>query len=64
MIVPFPPPDGELTTKSVPLGVVVLSVLAVCTSVTLLDILNLLAKFFDFCFDRQACLLDHKIRGF
>ena len=64
MIVPLPPPDGELTTKSVPLGVVVLSVLAVCTSVTLLDILNLLAKFFDFRLDRQPCLLDHKIRGF
>ena len=64
MIVPLPPPDGELTTKSVPLGVAVLSVLAVSTSVTLLDILNLLAKFFDFRLDRQSCLLDYKIRRF
>ena len=64
MIVPLPPPDGELTTKSVPLEVAVFSVLAVSTSVTLLDILNLLAKFLYFRFDRQSRFLDHQIRRF
>src|SRR6185369_13695851 len=64
MIVPLPPPDGELTTKSVPLGVAWFTGPASCSSFTLLDILNLLAKFLHFCFDRQTSLLDHEVRRF
>src|SRR5215217_6318123 len=61
MIVPLPPPEGELTTKSVPRGVAWLTGPASCSSFTLLDILNLLAKFLHFGFDRQARLLDYKV---
>src|ERR1044072_595951 len=64
MIVPLPPPDGELTTKSVPLGEGWLTGPANCNSFTLLDILNLFAKFLHFCFDRQAGLLDGQVRRF
>src|ERR1044072_10041903 len=62
MIVPLPPPDGELTTKSVPLGEGWLTGPANCNSFTLLDILNLFAKFLHFCFDRQAGFLDGQVR--
>ena len=64
MIVPLPPPDGELTTKSVPREVAWLTVPGVSSSFTLLDILNLLAKFLDLRFDSQARLLNYKIGGF
>src|ERR1051325_9868392 len=64
MIVPLPPPDGELTTKSVPRAGAWLTVLDVSSSFTLLDILNLFAKFLDLCLDRQARLLNYKIRRF
>src|ERR1043165_3806924 len=62
MIVPLPPPEGELTTNKVPRGLVsfVISV-AGCSSFTLLDILNLLAEFFDLCFDCQPSFLDYQI---
>src|SRR6185369_15981418 len=61
MIVPLPPPDGELTTKSVPLGDGWLTGPANCNSFTLLDILNLFAKLLHFCFDRQAGLLNRQV---
>src|SRR5215217_3277677 len=64
MSVPLPPPDGELTTKSVPLDVVWLTGSASRTSFTLLDILNLFAEFFDFCFDGQSRFLDDQIGRF
>src|SRR5205085_7394666 len=64
MIVPLPPPDGELTTKRVPLGVVVSTGFASGRSFTLLDILNLLAKFFDFRFYRQSRFLDNQVGRF
>ena len=64
MIVPLPPPDGELTTKSVPLAGAWLVVLEVSSSFTLLDILNLFAKFLDLRFDSQARLLNYKIGRF
>src|SRR5215213_6074001 len=35
---------------------------ASCSSFTLLDILNLFAKFLHFCFDRQTSLLDGEVR--
>jgi hypothetical protein len=50
--VPLPPPDGELTTKSVPLDEAGLTGPASCNSFTLLDILNLFAKFLHFRLDR------------
>ena len=61
---PLPPPDGELTTKSVPLGEGWLIGPASCNSFTLLDILNLFAKFLHFCFDRQTRFLDGEVRRF
>src|SRR5690242_5724988 len=64
MSVPLPPPDGELTTKSVPLEVAWLTVRDVSSSFTLLDILNLFAKFLDLRLDGQARLLDHEVRRF
>src|SRR5215208_6506281 len=64
MIVPFPPPEGELTTKSVPLEVMLLTGVASCSSLTLLDILNLLAEFLDFCFYCQSRFLDNQVRRF
>ena len=64
MIVPLPPPDGELTTKSVPLEAAGLTVRDVSSSFTLLDILNLLAEFLDLRLDSQARLLNHEIRRF
>src|SRR5215216_6205148 len=64
MIVPLPPPDGELTTKSVPLGEGWLTGPANCNSFTLLDILNLFAKFLHFCFDREAGLLNRQVSRF
>src|SRR5689334_14148250 len=62
MIVPLPPPEGELTTKRVPRALVafVMSVTG-CTSFTLLDILNLLAEFFDLGLDCQPSFLDYQI---
>jgi len=60
----LPPPDGELTTKSVPLEGAWSTGAASCTSFTLLDILNLLAKFLHFRLDRQPGFLDHEIRRF
>src|SRR5215207_1792578 len=63
MIVPLPPPEGELTTNSVPLLDALLSGFGSCSSVTLLDILNLLAKFFDLRFYRQSRLLNREIGG-
>src|ERR1043165_6031290 len=62
MIVPLPPPDGELTTNSVPLGEGWLPGPANCNSFTLLDILNLFAKFLHFCFDREPGLLYRQVR--
>ena len=62
MIVPLATPEVELTTKSVPLEAAVLTVRDVSSSLTLLDILNLLTKFFDLRLDSQARLLNHKIR--
>ena len=60
MIVPLPPPDGELTTKSVPRDAVELpELIDGRSSFTLLDILNLLAKFFDLCFYCQPSFLDY-----
>src|ERR1043165_616643 len=62
MIVPLPPPEGELTTKRVPRGLVAFVIpVAGCSSFTLLDILNLLAEFFDLCFDCQPSFLDYQI---
>src|SRR5689334_22092159 len=63
MSVPLPPPDGELTTKSVPREAAWLAVLDVSSSFTLLDILNLFAKFLDLRLDRQAGFLNHQVRG-
>src|SRR6185369_15407776 len=62
MIVPLPPPEGELTTNRVPRGLVAFLIsVAGCSSFTLLDILNLLAEFFDLCFDCQSSFLDYQI---
>src|SRR5687768_18519173 len=63
MIVPLPPPEGELTTNSVPLVHALLSGFVTCRSVTLLDILNLLAQFFDLRFYSQSRFLDREICG-
>jgi len=61
MSVPLPPPDGELTTKSVPRVEGVMTCVAVFKSVTLLDILNLFAKFLHLGFDRQSRLFNRQI---
>ena len=62
MIVPFPPPEGELTTNKVPRDTGTLRAeVGDCRSFTSLDILNLFAKFFDLCLDRQSRLFDHQI---
>ena len=58
MSVPLPPPDGELTTKSVPRVEELMTSVAVSKSVTLLDILNLFAEFLHLCFDSQSRFLD------
>jgi hypothetical protein len=56
----LPPPEGELTTKSVPRETgELLTWVAVWNSFTLLDILDLFAKFFDLCLYCQPSLFDH-----
>jgi len=61
MMLPFPPPDGELTTKSVPRGARPEFVVCETTSVTLLDILNLFAQFLDLRLDCQAGFLNRQV---
>ncbi len=62
MSVPLPPPEGELTTTSIPRPVVTSERVAppVCSLISL-DILHLLAQFFDRSFNEQAGVFDQQV---
>ena len=64
MSVPLPPPEGELTTKRIPRDGVSARLEFDGNSLSLLDILDLFAKFFDLGFDGESRFLNGQVRGF
>src|SRR5215213_4777709 len=62
MSVPLPPPEGELTTTSIPRPLITSARVAPpACSLSSLDILHLLAQFFDRPLDGEARVFDQQI---
>src|SRR5437870_9949830 len=62
--VPLPPPDGELTTISIPCGAVMAAVFASCVCVSSFNILHLFAKFLNLSLNGQGGIFDGDFGGF